>query len=83
MAVLCFLYPVYIIYYVNKRNGKLQTRWAKWRFGELFSQIKLDRSPGAKYYHALFLMRRVVVCLLPVLGNETNIYPYLILLICH
>ena len=24
----CTAYPIYIIYYVNKRKGKLMTRWA-------------------------------------------------------
>ena len=31
----------------------------------------------------MFLVRRILICILPALANETNIFPYLILMFLH
>lgn len=82
VLLVCLAYPAFTAYIVKKYRRKLKTKWAQQRFGALYEQINVKKSPGAKFYHSIFLFRRVIICLLPI-ADYQNITPYLVLIFCH
>ena len=60
--------PVYIIWFnSHKTPEQLKSPYVRHRYGELYALIDVEKSANAKYYHGVFLLRRLLYVTIPLI----------------
>lgn len=76
--------PLCMIYHVkNKDADELNSPYARHRYGFLFNLIVVEKSPNAKYFTPVFLLRRLFYCTIPLLLCNIQSITIEVMILCH